>query len=72
MTVLINGADRIENIRIEGDFFGEGDIRELEKGLLDCSLCEDGLKERLDCLTSHRYISGVTARELSGLILTAI
>lgn len=71
VTVLINGADRIENIRIEGDFFGEGEIRDMERGLLDCNLREDELKERLDGLSLDRYISGVTSEELSGLILTA-
>lgn len=71
VTVLISGADRIENIRIEGDFFGEGDIRKLEESLLNCSIREDELKERLDVVSLEDYISGVTVDELSGLILSA-
>lgn len=71
VTVLVSGTDQIDKIRIEGDFFGEGDIREVEKILLHCGLCEDELKNRLNDLSMENYIFGVTSGELSGLILTA-
>ena len=71
VTVLVSGTDQIDKIRIEGDFFGEGDIQEVEKILLHCGLCEDELKNRLNDLSMENYIFDVTSGELSGLILTA-
>lgn len=71
VTVLVNGTERIEKIRIEGDFFGEKDIREVEQALENCSLRSEKLKDRLDKLSVKDYISGVTATELSDLIIAA-
>ena len=71
VTVLLSGVDWIQKIRIEGDFFGEGDIREVEKALENCDLCEKELSDRLSHLPIEHYISGVTAEELSELILAA-
>lgn len=71
VTVLVNGTERIEKIRIEGDFFGEKDIREVEQALGNCFLRLENLKDRLDKLSVKDYISGVTATELSDLIIAA-
>jgi len=71
VTVLVNGTERIEKIRIEGDFFGEKDIREVEQALENCFLRLENLKDRLDKLSVKDYISGVTATELSDLIIAA-
>ncbi|MBQ6876765.1 MAG: lipoate--protein ligase [Lachnospiraceae bacterium] len=71
VTVLVNGTKRIEKIRIEGDFFGEKDIREVEQALENCFLQLENLKDRLDKVSVKDYISGVTATELSDLIIAA-
>lgn len=71
VTVLFDGTDRIERIRIEGDYFGEKEIQEAECMLYNCPLREEELMTVLCCLPVEQYICGVTAAELAGLILAA-
>lgn len=71
VTVLYDGTDYIERIRIEGDYFGEKEIQVAERALLNCSLCEEDLMNILTFLPIEDYVHGVTAEELTKLILSA-
>ena len=57
----------IREIGISGDFFGNGDIRELEAGLAGAAL-DEHLEEKLEELGLGDYMSGITPAELAGLI----
>ena len=57
----------IQQIRIFGDFFGNGDIAELEAALVGCPL--DGhLEEKLKEAHMEEYIYGVTPAELAEML----
>ena len=58
---------RIKDIRISGDFFGSEEIEELQEKMKDL-LLDDKLEEALEELNVAKYIHGVSAKELSGLI----
>ena len=58
--------DRLESVRIFGDFFGDGDISELERALLGKSGEERA--RILDTIDVDRYISGMKNEELLELI----
>ncbi len=58
---------KILKIHFSGDFFGNGEIEELERGL-EGSLLDRNLQERLEELNLGYYMSGISAQELSGLI----
>jgi len=70
VTVLIDGIAQIRKIRIEGDFFGEKEIQEVEQLLKDCPLQAETLMAVLQHLPLEDYIKGVTAEELTALILS--
>lgn len=58
---------RIEGVRFYGDFFGEGEIDELEQAL--CSLPLDhSLEDALERLDVGHYIKGITGKELFDLL----
>lgn len=57
----------ILNIKFYGDFFGNGEIIELENGLKGAHL-DEGLEKKLEKLNLNYYMNGVTAKELSRLI----
>lgn len=58
---------RILRIRLRGDFFGDGDISELEDALAGSAL--DGLlPDRLRSLGLERYMRGISAEELASLL----
>lgn len=57
----------ISEIRLSGDFFGSGNLRELEQGLRGTAL--DGhLKEKLEELGVENYIHGVSAADIALLL----
>jgi lipoate-protein ligase A len=58
---------RINGIRFFGDFFGNGEIGDLEKGLEGAALDAD-LEKKLEDLHLEEYMSGISAKELSDLI----
>lgn len=60
-------AGRIEGISISGDFFGNGDITELEEGLVGAVL-DETLADKLKELNLGEYMTGISAEELSRLI----
>lgn len=58
---------RIRDIRLCGDFFGNGEIRELEDALVGLPL-EPSLKTELEKLNVSYYMNGITAKDLYELI----
>lgn len=54
-------------IKFYGDFFGNGEIEELEEGLRGAAL-DQNLTQKLEALQSSYYMNGITAEELSRLI----
>ena len=69
VTVLMNVKDGyIENIRLQGDFFGNGEIEALEAKLVGVPL--DGhLEETVQRLDIPYYINGISAREFCELLM---
>lgn len=68
VTVQMSAKDgRISEIKFYGDFFGNGEIEELEEGLKGAALDQD-LTRKLEELHSSYYMNGITAEELSRLI----
>lgn len=59
---------RIESIRFYGDFFGNGDLGELETAMKGIRL-DEHLMKKLKSLGVGRYINGITEQELSALLL---
>ncbi|MBP2017292.1 lipoate-protein ligase A [Symbiobacterium terraclitae] len=60
-------AGRIKAVKIYGDFFGSGELSELEAALVGLPL-DDNLEEALERLNVGWYIQGLTARDLAGLL----
>ena len=58
----------LRNIRIQGDFFGERDIAELEASLQGCSGSRDGLLEKLREIPLQAYVFGMNANDLVQMI----
>jgi len=69
VAVSMNVRDaHVQNIRFSGDFFGNGDIRELEKALTGLPL-DARLRTVLDHLKVSDYLSGITAEDLYALLM---
>lgn len=58
---------RIKGIRFYGDFFGNGDLEELEQAMVGIPL-DENLETALEPLQVERYMSGMTAEDLSRLL----
>lgn len=68
VTIRMNAENgRIREISITGDFFGSGEIRELEAALAGAML-DETLAERIAKLDLEHYMSGISPAELAGLI----
>ena len=59
--------DFVKTLHFFGDFFGTGDVREIEQTLSGRSLSEVG--GVVSSIEVGKYISGMTSEELTGLIL---
>lgn len=57
----------IKELKIYGDFFGDGEISVLEKGLIGLRLDEE-LAHHMERLEIGKYMKGVEARELAELL----
>lgn len=57
----------ISELRLSGDFFGSGDLRELEERLKGVPL-DEHLEKQLEALEVERYIHGVSAAEMARLM----
>ncbi len=68
VTVHLTAEDgRIKDIRFYGDFFGNGEIEDLEKALTGVIL-DSRLEEKLEKLDLGNYMSGISPAELASLI----
>ena len=68
VTVNMTAKDgRIVDIKFFGDFFGNGEIEDLEKALQGVIL-DNVLEEKLETLNLDEYMHGITPAELAGLI----
>ena len=68
VTVNMTAKDgRIVDIKFFGDFFGNGEIEDLEKALQGVIL-DNVLEEKLEALNLDEYMNGITPAELAGLI----
>jgi len=59
---------RIKTIRFFGDFFGNEDLSELEEAMQELPL-DQHLFETLSLLDIGKYMNGITAKDISELIL---
>jgi lipoate-protein ligase A len=59
----------IQTISIRGDFFGDGDIEEIERSLQNVNLCEEDVHESLEAYDIDHYIYGLTLEELVEMIV---
>ena len=57
----------IKSIRFYGDFFGNGDLEELEQAMAGLPL-DDQLNETLKKMDIAYYMSGITAEDLTHLL----
>ncbi len=64
---LTADSGKIKDISISGDFFGNGDIAELEAGLVGAVL-DETLPDKLRELNLGEYMAGISAEELGRLI----
>lgn len=68
VTVYMNVEDgRIKKINLYGDFFGNGEIEELETQMTGLSL-DAGLAKRLEPLQISHYMNGITAEDLAAML----
>ena len=58
---------RIDEISISGDFFGDGEISELEEKIKGLPL-DEKLEEKIEGLEIEKYIRGISPKELAGLL----
>jgi lipoate---protein ligase len=59
----------IQTITIRGDFFGDGDLEEIEQSLQNISLSEEHVREALKAFDVDHYIYGITLDELVDIIV---
>lgn len=59
----------IQTICIRGDFFGDGDVEEIEQNLQNVNLCEEDVREALKTFDVDHYIYGITLDELVEVIV---
>ena len=68
VTVRLTAEDgRIKDISFSGDFFGNGEIEDLEKALRGVIL-DNRLEKKLEELNLSEYMAGISPHELAGLI----
>ena len=60
----------IENIKFSGDFFGSGTVEEFEKRLTGTELTLYSINDRLMSVDPKQYIAGMSAEELTDLLLS--
>jgi lipoate-protein ligase A len=58
----------IKSINFYGDFFGNGDLHELEKNMIGLPI-DKNLSSALEPLDINKYMDGITAKDISDLIL---
>ena len=61
---------RIESCRVYGDFFGKGNIQDVENVLIGTRMVEEDVLAQLSSLDLTTYFGAVTAQELTDLIFS--
>lgn len=61
-------SGRIKQIHFSGDFFGNGEISELENAMISLRL-DKHLEQNLDPLNVGYYINGVSAQDIANMLL---
>lgn len=61
-------SGRIKQIHFSGDFFGNGEISELENAMISLRL-DDHLEQNLNPLNIGYYINGVSAQDIANMLL---
>jgi lipoate-protein ligase A len=59
----------IQTITIRGDFFGDGDLEDLEQSLQNVNLSEEHVREALKAFDIDHYIHEITLDELVDIIV---
>jgi lipoate-protein ligase A len=59
----------IQTISIRGDFFGDGDLEDLEHTLQNVNLSEEHVREALRAFDIDHYVHGITLDELVDIIV---
>ena len=59
----------IQTARIYGDYFGDGEIAQVEESLQEVSICEEDVKRALQGFDIDHYIHGITIDELTAFIV---
>jgi lipoate-protein ligase A len=59
----------IQTITIRGDFFGDGDLEDLEHTLQNVNLSEEHVREALRAFDIDHYVHGITLDELVDIIV---
>jgi lipoate-protein ligase A len=60
---------RMAAVKIYGDFFGMGDVAEVEELLTGVLYEEEAIKRALESVDLNRYFGSLTAEELANLLL---
>ncbi len=58
----------ISAIKLYGDFFGMGEIEDVEKELLGTKYDAKSIQEKLETIDLHKYIGNVSAAEVTEII----
>jgi len=59
----------IKGIKIYGDFFGNGDIADVENKLIGVKYKEDEIEKVLDTIDVGYYFSGISKEEIMGCLI---
>ena len=60
----------IQSFRIFGDFFGEGELSEIEQCLVNAEMREEAIAAALDGINISVYIHGLSREEFVGMIVS--
>lgn len=59
----------IKNCKIYGDFFGDGNMRDIEQELLGCKYCKEDISHRLAKIEIGRYFLGICKDDIVELVV---
>ena len=61
---------RIASCRVYGDFFGKGNIADLEEALLGTRMVAEDVQKKLEEIDLQTYFGAITAQELTELVFS--
>lgn len=69
VTIFLQAEEgRIKSIRFYGDFFGNGDLAELEEAMVSLKL-DQHLEKALENCRIGEYLNGITAHDIAQMLL---